>query len=144
MRSATYLHEGEHLSCAGCHEPTHRAPANPASTPLALQRAPSALTPDVDGSRPFSYARLVQPVLDRNCVECHRENADKAPNLGREPIERKWFASYNSLAPQWGFHDYGDLYRTTPGRFGARASKLYQHLRAITTACSCPPRICTG
>jgi hypothetical protein len=129
MRSATYLHEGEHLACAGCHEPTHRAPPNPASTPLALQRPPSVLEPDVEGSRPFSYAQLVQPVLDRNCVECHRENADKAPNLGREPIERNWFASYNSLAPKWGFHDYGDLYRTTPGRFGARASKLYEHLQ---------------
>ena len=26
MRSATYLHEGERLVCAGCHEPKHRTP----------------------------------------------------------------------------------------------------------------------
>ncbi len=129
MRSATYLHEGEHLSCVGCHEPGHQAPAPPATTPLALRRPPSELVPGPEGSRPFSYPRLVQPVLDRNCVECHTKNADKAPNLGREPIERRWYASYNSLAPKWGFHDYGDLYRTTPGRFGARASKLYEHLK---------------
>ncbi len=128
MRSATYLREGEHLTCVGCHEPGHRAPATPTSTPLALRRPPSQLTPGVKGSRPFSFPRLVQPVLDRNCVGCHEKNAEKAPNLGREPIERKWYASYNSLAPEWGFHDYGDLYRTTPGRFGARASKLYEHL----------------
>jgi len=62
-------------------------------------------------------------------VSCHEENAETAPNLGREPIERRWYASYNSLAPKWGFHDYGDQYRTTPGRFGARASKLYAHLQ---------------
>jgi hypothetical protein len=129
MRSATYLHQGEHLACVGCHEPKYKAPLPPVSTPLALLRPPSQLEPDVEGSRPFSYPRLVQPVLDRNCVECHQKNADKAPNLGREPIERKWYASYNSLAPKWGFHDYGDVYRTTPGRFGARASKLYQHLQ---------------
>ena len=129
MRSSTYLHEGETLSCVGCHEPGHRAPMNPALTPLAMQRPPSKLTPGVDGSRPFSYARLVQPVLDRNCVSCHKENADHAPNLGREPITRSYYASYNSLAPQWGFHDYGDQYRTTPGRFGARASKLYELLQ---------------
>ena len=128
MRSATYVHEGEHLSCVGCHEPKHKAPATPVTTPLALRRPPSSLEPGVDGSRPFSYPRLVQPVLDRNCVDCHMEHA-KAPNLGREPIERKWYASYNSLAPHWGFYDYGDTYRTTPGRFGARASKLYEHLR---------------
>jgi cytochrome c553 len=129
MRSSTYLHEGEVLSCVGCHEPGHRAPVNPMTTPLAMQRPPSTLLPGVDGSRPFSYARLVQPVLDRNCVDCHSQHHDTAPNLGREPITQKWFASYHSLARTWGFHDYGDPYRTTPGRFGARASKLYQLLQ---------------
>lgn len=39
-------------------------------------------------------------------------------------MNNKWYASYASLTPQFGFHDYGDSYRTTPGRFGARASKL--------------------
>jgi hypothetical protein len=125
MRSSTYLREAEHLSCVGCHEPGHRAPLFTFQPPLALRRPPSELKPDVEGSRPFSYARLVQPVLDRNCVSCHQENHGTAPNLGREPITRNWFASYHSLAPHYGFHDYGDPYRTTPGQFGARASKLY-------------------
>ena len=75
--------------------------------PLALRRAPSRLTPDVDGSNPFSYPRLVQPVLDRQCVECHAKNAAKAPNLAREPIQRNWYASYDNLAPKYGFYDYG-------------------------------------
>jgi len=95
--------------------------------PLALQRPPSKLKPDVDGSNPFSYPRLVQPVLDRNCAACHDKNKGKAPNLGREPIQRKWFASYNSLV-KYGFTSYHDGYRTTPGQFGARASKLFQML----------------
>jgi hypothetical protein len=44
MRSSTYLHEGEHLSCVGCHEPGHRAPANPASrrSPCSGPRPSSA------------------------------------------------------------------------------------------------------
>lgn len=129
MRSATYLHEGERLVCLGCHEPKHRSPQPVRATPLALRREPSRLTPDVDGTNPFSYPRLVQPVLDRHCVQCHTQQRDKAPNLGREPIARKWYASYNTLAQQFGFYDYGDAYRTTPGRFGARASKLYELLR---------------
>ncbi|MBE3098775.1 MAG: NPCBM/NEW2 domain-containing protein [Planctomycetes bacterium] len=127
MRSATYLHEGERLVCAGCHEPKDRAPSPMPAVPLAMRREPSKLQPDVDGSNPFSYPRLVQPVLDRNCVECHNKNAPKACNLAREPIQKKWYASYNSLV-KYGFTSYGENLRTTPGQFGARASKLYEIL----------------
>jgi hypothetical protein len=82
----------------------------------------------VDGSAPFSYPRLVQPVLDRNCVACHARNAAKAPNLAREPIQKNWYASYISLAPKYGFHSYGQGYVTVPGEFGARASRLTEIL----------------
>lgn len=129
MRSATYLQEGERLACAGCHEPKHLV-APTKSAPLALRRAPSRLKPDVDGSNPFSYPRLVQPVLDKHCVQCHAERAtEKAPNLAREPIVRHWYASYANLVDRYGFHDYGSNLRTTPGRFGAKASKLYELLQ---------------
>ncbi len=127
MRSATYLQAGERLVCHGCHERKHRAPLMPESLPLALQREPSRLAPDVDGTNPFSYPRLVQPVLDKHCVECHEEE-DKAPTLAREPIARKFYASYNSLAEKYGFWNYGNGHRTTPGNFGARASKLLKIL----------------
>lgn len=125
MRSSTYLHKGQQLVCVGCHEPKSRAPVSIQGAPLALQRAPSRLTPDVDGSNPFSYPRLVQPVLDRKCVQCHEERSKDAPNLAREPIARGWYASYNSLVQKFGFHEYDDRYRSTPGHFGARASRLY-------------------
>jgi hypothetical protein len=128
MRSATYLHAGEHLVCAGCHEPKPRTPLPPKLTSLALRREPSRLKPDVDGSHPFSYPRLVQPVLDRHCVECHAKQPDKAINLAREPLVGRWYASYANLTQRYGFHDYADAYRTTPGRFGARASKLFELL----------------
>jgi hypothetical protein len=130
MRSATYLQAGERLLCQGCHEPKMRAVKLPERLPLAMQRKPSTLKPDVDGSNPFSYPRLVQPVLDRHCVGCHAKSPDKAPNLGREPVQNHWYASYNSLAPNYGFYDYHDGHRTTPGQFGAYASKLYQMLQA--------------
>jgi len=124
MRSATHARHGEQLVCQGCHE--HKSQASPPSAvlPLALRRAPSTPKPDVDGSNPFSYPRLVQPVLDRNCVKCHEENKNKkAPNLAREPIANKFYASYNTLV-NYGFTSYGDSYRTLPGQFGARGSKL--------------------
>jgi hypothetical protein len=106
---------------------------------MALRRAPSRLRPEVDGTNPFSYPRLVQPVLDKHCVCCHQEHAGKAPSLGREPVTfGGWQPAtyYLSLAPKYGFfYNYGGsalsdpkAYRTTPGEFGARASKLYPML----------------
>ena len=73
MRSATYVHPGETLTCQGCHEPRHVAPKSPPQTPIAMRRAPSRIQPEVEGSKPFSYPRLVQPVLDRQCVKCNAE-----------------------------------------------------------------------
>ena len=132
MRSATYLQPGERLVCMGCHEPKVAAPAMPEQPPLALRRAPSKIAPDVDGSNPFSYPRLVQPVLDRKCQPCHEKKKGKAPRLDREIIgkgRKRFYASYHSLAPKYGFWNYGHGYRTTPGKFGAYASKLYAMLK---------------
>jgi len=128
MRSATHARHGETLMCQGCHEHKAQASPQPAVLPLALRRRPSTPEPDVDGSNPFSYPRLVQPVLDRNCLQCHEEHKDKkAPNLGREPIANKFYASYNTLV-NYGFTSYGDSYRTRAGQFGARGSKLLEML----------------
>ena len=133
MRSATYTKPGERLLCHGCHDRRHRAPIAPKSMPLALRKEPRQLTPDVEGSNPYSYVRLVQPVLDRRCVPCHSKpaNAKKAPDLTGKPAgsgRNVYTASFHSLAKDYGFWDYGNGHRTTPGGFGARASKLYQML----------------
>ena len=123
MRSGTAIRNGEKLVCAGCHEPKHQTATAPAATPLALRRAPSVPQSDVEGANPFSYPRLVQPVLDRNCVACHDKNPGKAPNLNREPIRNHFYASYNALQ-KYSFCSYGDGYRTIPGKFGAHAAPL--------------------
>ncbi|HPA18419.1 MAG TPA: hypothetical protein PLU30_11785 [Verrucomicrobiae bacterium] len=144
MRSATHLQPGEMRTCQGCHEPKARAPVAPKGTPIAMMRPPSRLQPDVDGTNPFSYPRLVQPVLNKHCVACHQQNPDKAPRLDAEPVVIKrghwwsdgtYYTSYMNLAEKYGFYDYGGhdfgderAYRTIPGQFGARASKLYPML----------------
>ncbi len=72
MRSYVHLRPGERLSCIGCHEPRNTTPlAGPVGLPLALRREPSAIEPPPFGAGAFSYARLVQPVLDRRCASCH-------------------------------------------------------------------------
>ena len=63
---------------------------------------------------------------DDNCVECHVKNkAKKAPNLAKDPIANKFYASYNTLV-NYGFTSYGDSYRSLSGQFGARGSKLIE------------------
>ena len=137
MRSGTYLHPGERMLCQGCHERKHRAPLSLSTTPSALLRPASAIEPEVEGANPFNYVRLVQPVLDRNCVGCHRQK--KALELGGA-IEgpNGWTASYTNLAQKYGFYfDVGNGSikngvhggsRSIAGQFGACASKLMDYL----------------
>ncbi len=73
MRSATYLQPGQTTTCIGCHEPRNTAP--PDARPLAATRQPSKISPGPDGTWPLDYQRLVQPVLEKRCVECHRPGA---------------------------------------------------------------------
>ncbi len=126
MRSGTYVHAGEQLTCQGCHEPKRHSPVRQSVVPLAMQRPPSPITPDVDGSHPFNYVRLVQDVLDRNCVECHRQ--EKAlPLTGEVEGPYGWTRSYTNLAPKFGFYfdvTNGSILsgvhggsRTIPGQF---------------------------
>ena len=128
MRSLTYLQPGEQISCVGCHEPRNDTVIEPRGA-LALAREPSAIKPGPDGSCPLSYPILVQPVLDRHCVECH--NPDKPEGkviLTGEPAEQ-FSQSYNALVPLVAYTAWGNPQNnfepmTAPDRFGARASKL--------------------
>jgi hypothetical protein len=137
MRSGTYVHPGERLACQGCHESKHRPPAPSQGTPLAFRRAPSRIAPDAEGSDPFSFVRLVQPVLDRHCAACHREK--HAIDLtGKIEGGYGWTRSYANLAGKYGFYFHvqnGAINtgvhggsRTTAGQFGARAAKLLKYL----------------
>jgi hypothetical protein len=139
MKSGTWVPPGGLFSCNGCHDRREQAPS--AAPPLALKRPPSHIRPDVDGSNPFSFPRLVQPVLEKNCVACHAREADKKPpDLTRGDFlndKFRWYASYRSLA-RYAFHNGAarqDGYdgwappRSIPGQVGARASKLYPMLR---------------
>jgi len=142
MRSGTYVHPGERLTCLGCHEPKRRAyGGRTAAVPLALRRPASKIAREVEGANPFNYPRLVQPVLDRNCVPCHTKNRNKkAPDLTGAPGRKNgWTRSYESLAARYGFYFHvsnGSIRqgvhggsRTVAGKFGAKASKLYAMLR---------------
>lgn len=130
MRSDTYVAEDEKLSCIGCHENKQTAPRNRGRL-KAMQRAPSVLKPEVDGAAPFSYPRLVQPVLDKHCVACHAKHPE-SPVLSGKIDKEGWSPSYRNLQPfAFYYRDAGfTLSKTYPGKFGARASKLYRLLKS--------------
>ena len=155
MRSAAQFQAGERALCQGCHEPRYGTPPTSPSPPLAMRRAPSRPVPGPDGTHPFSYPRLVQPVLDRYCTGCHAAPPSQSPRLdsalvqypgGGMNVPTTYFASYVSLAPKFGFYNYGGKdwgdakwYRTTPGAFGARASRLYTLLKSGHQGVQLPP-----
>ena len=148
MRSVTYLQPGESASCIGCHENRMTAPPNHPMG-LALQRPPSEIRPGPEGSKPFSYPLLVQPVLDKHCVRCHgsqRTEGDVVltgaiPRSEEEGEDIPFLVSYLELAPrvkyaQWGaaageedFQASNSEPLTQPDFFGSRSSPLIAMLR---------------
>jgi hypothetical protein len=179
MRSGTHFQPGERTMCQGCHDPKYGTVEKAStSVALAMRREASRPKPEADGTNPFSYPRLVQPVLDRHCVKCHADNKDNPDKAKRtQPLDAQivttakatymnpktaYYVSYLNLAPKFGFYNYDDRrmnrnpprfyrknggrhwsdprwYRTTPGQFGARASKLYQMLVKGHYKVSLPP-----
>ena len=134
MRSEVYLQPGETASCIGCHERRQTAP--PARRmPLAAQRPPSKITPGPDGSKPFSYPILVQPVLDKHCLRCHNPKTRKGKVVLTGKPQGRYSVSYNALAPRVPYSHWSEPSRncepmTRPGRFGARGSRLMKRLLA--------------
>ena len=73
MRTFTHFMPGEVQGCTGCHDNrNYSAPrSGSALKSLASGQTPQELQPPEWGVRGFSYAHVVQPVWDKNCVECH-------------------------------------------------------------------------
>jgi hypothetical protein len=128
MRSVTYLQPGERRGCIGCHEPPGSAAASRPT--LAMRREPSRLQPGPEGSHPFSFPLLVQPVIDRHCVSCHdgQEGQDKSKLVLTADPAKLFSRSYQNLKPylrwyEWGGESISQI-ATHPGQIGADASKL--------------------
>lgn len=138
MRSATWVAPGETLSCKGCHE-NRREAVRSNNFPMAMREKAAIIKKDVEGSNPFSFPRLVQPVLDAKCAACHTDNIEKgvkAPDL-RKTLARSswntswWYTSYANLQPYSAYYDndFFTVAESKPGEFGSYASKLYQMLK---------------
>ena len=139
MRSATYLHPGETLTCLGCHETKQASKgAEEGRQPLAMRRRPSALEPEATGSFPLTFPRLVQPVLDAKCLGCHEKNRKEgAPGLRGDTFGAfGWSEAFHALSKRaWGMSGGNGIalkerQYSVPGKDGARVSKLYRMLES--------------
>lgn len=127
MLSEVYLQPGENRGCVGCHEQQQTTFPNPENRVKAALRRPSELAPGSDGTQPFSYPILMQPLLDSRCVECHsgEEGAAQPPLTGE--IDGHYTVSYNNLRPYLRWYEWIDSIRqvvSLPGECGADMSAL--------------------
>ncbi len=133
MRSQVCFQPGERRGCVGCHEPrastTASAVAQAAGRPLPL-RPPAG--PRYDGG--LSFARTVQPVLDRYCLGCHGlGRAEGGLNLLGSPAGM-FSASYLGLTSRpdlcgMAMRRQESHHTTRAGEYGSLAAGLLSVLR---------------
>ncbi len=107
MRSWSTLQPGETFSCVGCHTDKDRTPPARAELTAALQAGPQPLVPLYDEPHGFSFPRLIQPILNQHCTECHNRKsvADKTSTISLEAAGtfdkqslKTWSDAYLALA----------------------------------------------
>lgn len=131
MRSVVQLQPGEQRSCIGCHESRSGAPLRQAGR--ALTQPVQTLVPPPWGAEPFDYERIVQPVLDANCVRCHDTKSESKLDLRSTHGADRVPASYRSLIAGGWVHyfdwHYGSRhFKAEPLSFGTRRSRLFAAL----------------
>lgn len=80
MRSGVMVHPGETNGCVGCHEDRLSVPLNTMRMPMAMRMKPQSLSLTDIENPTFSYTRDVQPIFNKNCIECHdfgKKSGDK-------------------------------------------------------------------
>ena len=82
MRSWSTLQPGERRGCVGCHESKHATPQGNA-LPLALGQSPRQLDPFFGPPRGFSFAKEIQPILDRHVSLVTVRMPGRRPACGR-------------------------------------------------------------
>lgn len=102
MRSWSTLMPGEVFSCIGCHENKNETAPHKATT-MALTAGIKPLEPFYDiTNKGFSFPRMIQPIFDAKCVQCHQGGATKPPDLRSTPVwdgeaRKFWNQAYHAL-----------------------------------------------
>ncbi len=122
MRSWFTAMPGEVLSCVGCHEHANTAALNRFT--LAAQKPPEKIEPWYGSVRGFSFAREVQPVIDRWCLPCHDVPAGTA-DAGRKLPD----LSGKRMIDDWSTQISGHVQVGIGGKFSAAYAELHRYVR---------------
>ncbi len=138
MRSFISFQPGERRGCVGCHETRENTPTDKPFS-LAMLKEPVTPTPPPWGTRPISFLREVQPILDKHCVGCHGglkpaggldffggltsggQITDYGYNRAFDTIIKNRLVAWSPVQ--------GDAAVTQPLQFGSHRSKLVHVLR---------------
>jgi hypothetical protein len=129
MRTLTYVQPGQTLACVGCHESRDAAPP-PGTRTLAAQRESSRITPGPEGSWPLRFDQLVQPVLDRQCVSCHRPDSTDIEAAKVDLTAKKAYGSLIAFGREDLKHLAFERDRSLPGDGTCANSQLWKLLSA--------------
>jgi len=121
MRSVTYVHPGEQLSCLGCHESKQQAPPPRSNTaPLAVGRGASELEPEVAKNVMFNFYQNIKPIFADKCVSCHKAKDNAGPkDMSYKALDKYMF--YFGHGCTKALHGGS---RVKPGKFGALFSRI--------------------
>ena len=104
MRSWATLMPNERFSCIGCHEDKKTAPLNPNHKTIAFTKGAEKLKDFYGAPRPFSFIKEVQPVFDKHCISCHKEEGKAKhlvltaqPYLDDHNVKKRFYRSYYEL-----------------------------------------------
>ena len=140
MRTFTHLMPGETQGCIGCHADRNYATFSRTGSASACLNRRRTLTAPPWGARNLDYSTVVQPVLDKHCVQCHNHldrpsgldlcgdrteffnvSYDQLVNLGEDPTGRgsKWVSWIPTMNGQeWNILD------VRPKAWGSPQSRL--------------------
>ncbi|MDR2755796.1 MAG: hypothetical protein LBC20_08835 [Planctomycetaceae bacterium] len=143
MRSVAYVHSGEQLRCTGCHEKNQFVSGSMKSIPLAMNRAPSKIEPELNPIEPISYYRQIKPIFDKTCAECHEKQCKVIPDLSYNALKEDtfWFSGGMSGTVNTDYSGVHGGTRSIPGRFGAHYCKLGRILQNETHRNALPEEI---
>jgi len=102
MRSFTGVMPGEVRGCFGCHESKLETRGNLPLPNQSIAMKKGARRPEEPSwgyNASVSYARFVQPVLDKNCGKCHQKegtDAFKKLNMVSRPAAFQWLRNPNT------------------------------------------------
>ncbi|MDD2600642.1 MAG: hypothetical protein PHO37_15705 [Kiritimatiellae bacterium] len=120
MRTFTHFMPGEKQSCIGCHaDRNYVSPSvvtHGGRSIAAARAAQTLIEPEWGSQDGFSFTKVVQPVLDKNCVSCH----DHKSKLDLSGDRTDYFnVAYENLARRGTQAEHGNDAHGGMAKFGA-------------------------